>query len=144
MPFRSTVPPISQLRIRLRIWPFVAKTTFCCEIAFTMRKSKLPLIFLYFYKNWSFKLPKGFRKEEHQSNRSFALSLEPEAARATGHHLWPFSSVRHGANQKSEVIISGWPQESRAKGVYSKLHIRASATSSRPTFGRTRPVESSG
>ena len=27
-----------------------------------MRKSKLPLIFLYFYKNWSFKLPKGFPK----------------------------------------------------------------------------------
>ncbi|RVX13430.1 hypothetical protein CK203_021118 [Vitis vinifera] len=91
-----------------------------------------------------FKLPKGFKKEEHQSNRPFALSLEPEATRATGHHLRPFSSVRHGTNQRSKVIISVRPQDSRARGTYSRLHIRASATSSRPTSGRTRAVESSG
>ncbi|RVW70651.1 hypothetical protein CK203_056505 [Vitis vinifera] len=36
------------------------------------------------------------------------------------------------------------PQESRARGASSRLHIRASATSSRPIFGRPRAVESSG
>ena len=144
VPFRSTVPTISQLRNGLRKWPFVMKTTFCCEIGLPLRKSKLPVIFLYFYKNLSFKQQKWFRKEEHQSNHSFALSPEPEAAWATGHHLWPFSSVRHGVNQRSEVIIFGQLQESCVKGAYSKLHIRASATSSRPTFGWTRTIESSG
>ena len=45
MPFRSTVPSISQLRK----WPFVARKTFCCEIGLPLRKSKRPLIFLYFF-----------------------------------------------------------------------------------------------
>ena len=124
VPFRSTVSP------HFIAAKWAAKTTLD--------------IILFFYKNRSFKLPKGFRKEEHQSNRPFALSPEPEVVRATGHHLWPFSSIRYGTNQRSKVSISVRSQESRVRSACSRLHIRASAISSRPTFDWTRAVESSG
>ena len=107
---------------------------FCCEKDLLLRnrlssaKIKTTLdIPLFFYKNRSFELPKGFRKEEHQSNCLFALSPEPEAARATDHFLQSAMAQTKGAKSSFPYGRKGIVREALVQGSTSEPPLQVAA-----------------
>ncbi|RVW79399.1 hypothetical protein CK203_056085 [Vitis vinifera] len=68
-------------------------------------------------------LRNGFKRERH-SNRLFISLPEPDDARTSGHlsghHFGQISTVRYGANQRSQIFLSFQPQTSPARGACSR------------------------
>ncbi|RVW21754.1 putative mitochondrial protein [Vitis vinifera] len=112
-----------------------AKMAFCCEkdllpakSAFLCENQNDPrYFFIFFYKNRSFELPKGFRKEEHQSNCLFALSPEPEAARATDHFLQSAMARTKGAKSSFPYGRKGIVREAFVQGSTSEPPLQVAA-----------------